>query len=1009
MKELNTKLSSEPNMKTNRAITLIVLTLSILNLPLLTLFAQGTAFTYQGRLNDGANPANGSYDLTFSLFDVVTNGNPIAGPLTNAATPVSNGLFTVTLDFGNQFPGAARWLEIGVSTNGGGSFAPLNPRQQLTSAPYSIQAAYAASVAAANITGALTTTQLPSAVVTNGATGVNITGTFIGSGAGLANVPGTMPWQTVAGTSLTAAANQAYLLTNNAATTVTLPTTANVGDIVTVSGAGSNSWQAVTGSGQSIMGYPAAAAGQVWTDNNNAPVTNWQSVASSADGTKLVAITASGSVYTSTDSGATWSGTTLGGQGYAVASSADGSKLVAATSAGIVVNSGGYWTMSLPNVIATSVASSADGTMIAVASANTILTSLDSRPPVLVLTSAADWTSVALSADGTNLVAADVFGIYKATYSPGGGWSTAVSTAPPARWSSLAWSANGTKVVAVNQGSAPYQMYTSGDSGATWTPITSAPGGLWTSVALSDDGTKLVAVNKGGSPYMIWTSTDSGLTWSGNNNAPPGAWQSVASSADGSKLVAVVNGGSIWTSQVRQFSGLAGATAQFQYLGNGVWQPVGQAASQLVGTLSPSQLPASVVTNSEGGVSLSGTFGGDGSALTNLDASQLASGTVPDTQLSTNVALRNGGNTFYGDQYIGGGQYGSLFLDNTAEIWARNTNNTYEGFLWPRWSDNITYLNYGAGGFNIRTNGGTVGNPTMFMTGDGNIGIGTANPAANLDVNGVANISGGLTVGGSGLSGNGAGLTNLNPANLTSGTSSAQLTFNNNQNSFTGNFTGGFGGNFIGSGTLSGSFAGDGSGLTSLNPGNLANGTASARLTFNNSQNSFSGNGGGLTALNAAALTSGQNTWFNLVPGGNVILNGNVGIGNGNPTNRLMVVNARCDGTTWINASDRNLKQDFEPVDPLELLAKVASMPIQSWSYKSHPQEKHVGPVAQDFHAAFGLGSDDKSIATVDEGGVALAAIQGLNQKLEAENAELKARLDKLEQLLNSRLNGGEK
>jgi hypothetical protein len=139
---------------------------------------------------------------------------------------------------------------------------------------------------------------------------------------------------------------------------------------------------------------------------------------------------------------------------------------------------------------------------------------------------------------------------------------------------------------------------------------------------------------------------------------------------------------------------------------------------------------------------------------------------------------------------------------------------------------------------------------------------------------------------------------------------------------------------------------------------------------------------------------------------------GNVGIGNVNPTNKLMVVNARCDGTTWINASDRNLKQDFEPVDPLELLAKVTSMPVQSWSYKSHPQEKHVGPVAQDFHAAFGLGSDDKSIATVDESGVALAAIQGLNQKLEearAENAELKARLDKLEKLLDSRLNGGER
>src|SRR5689334_14486342 len=84
--------------------------------------AQSTAFTYQGRLNDGAGPANGSYDLTFALFDAGSAGNQVGSVLTNAATGVSNGLFTVSLDFGNQFPGADRWLEIGVVTNGGGSF-----------------------------------------------------------------------------------------------------------------------------------------------------------------------------------------------------------------------------------------------------------------------------------------------------------------------------------------------------------------------------------------------------------------------------------------------------------------------------------------------------------------------------------------------------------------------------------------------------------------------------------------------------------------------------------------------------------------------------------------------------------------------------------------------------------------------------------------------------------------------------------------------------------------------
>src|SRR3954454_3284382 len=74
--------------------------------------AQGTAFTYQGRLNAGASPANGSYDLTFALYNTASGGTQQGSTIANSAMLVSNGLFTVTLDFGNQFPGADRWLEI---------------------------------------------------------------------------------------------------------------------------------------------------------------------------------------------------------------------------------------------------------------------------------------------------------------------------------------------------------------------------------------------------------------------------------------------------------------------------------------------------------------------------------------------------------------------------------------------------------------------------------------------------------------------------------------------------------------------------------------------------------------------------------------------------------------------------------------------------------------------------------------------------------------------------------
>jgi len=101
--------------------------------------------------------------------------------------------------------------------------------------------------------------------------------------------------------------------------------------------------------------------------------------------------------------------------------------------------------------------------------------------------------------------------------------------------------------------------------------------------------------------------------------------------------------------------------------------------------------------------------------------------------------------------------------------------------------------------------------------------------------------------------------------------------------------------------------------------------------------------------------------------------------------------------------SDRNVKRDFEPVNSLAVLAKVAAMPIESWAYKNSPETRHMGPVAQDFSAAFGLGMDDKHIATVDADGVALAAIQGLNQKVEAQRAELngkQAEIDDLKQRL---------
>src|SRR5690349_2159829 len=85
--------------------------------------AQGTAFTYEGRLNSGTNPATGTFDLQFSLFTTDTGGSPIAGPVTNLAVPVANGLFNTIVNFGNAFTGTTNWLEIAVRTNGATAFS----------------------------------------------------------------------------------------------------------------------------------------------------------------------------------------------------------------------------------------------------------------------------------------------------------------------------------------------------------------------------------------------------------------------------------------------------------------------------------------------------------------------------------------------------------------------------------------------------------------------------------------------------------------------------------------------------------------------------------------------------------------------------------------------------------------------------------------------------------------------------------------------------------------------
>lgn len=298
----------------------------------------------------------------------------------------------------------------------------------------------------------------------------------------------------------------------------------------------------------SLITFEALGQPGVWVAHGSSLY--WTCVASSADGSKLVATAQSAnSLYTSTDSGTTW---TLHNSSHAwspVASSADGTKLIAGADSllWLSTDSGTNWNNPPgggPVQGWTAVASSSDGTKLA-ALGGLIYTSADSG---------ATWTahawgghtggysafSIASSSDGTKLVAT-TYGEHIYTSADSG--TTWIAHGPSHYWSGVASSADGTRLVALDGGGGGGgYIYTSTDSGTNWTQR-----GIfanWSRVASSADGTRLVATY-GGTSGQIYISTDSGTNWSASGSAAN--WGPVASSADGYLLVAAVYGGQIYT------------------------------------------------------------------------------------------------------------------------------------------------------------------------------------------------------------------------------------------------------------------------------------------------------------------------------------------------------------------------------------------------------------------------------------------------------------------------------
>jgi hypothetical protein len=385
-------------------------------------------------------------------------------------------------------------------------------------------------------------------------------------------------------------------------------------------------------------------------------------------------------------------------------------------------------------------------------------------------------------------------------------------------------------------------------------------------------------------------------------------------------------------------------------------------AAQLSGTVASGALPPSPIFS---GTVTAGIFSGSGTNLTSLNAGNLASGTVPlarlggitstqldavTWQLATNL---NGGNAALASNLVAGIGITNAFITNS--IYAGN-------------GGGLTNLNASKLTSIGNTNVGAAGN---FFVG----------PAGNSTVSGFNNTATGVHALAAVINGNNntAGGYYALQANTSGG--------NNTANGYFALYSNMNGGN------------------------NTADGLDALYSNTSGNNNTASG----YYAL--FANTSGSNNIALGYQAGQAIITGssNIDIGNVGQAGDANIIRIGTSqtatylaGTVYGNnvqlTSDRNAKENFQPVDNQALLAKVASLPVSEWNYKTDSQgARHIGPMAQDFQAAFQLSADDQHISVVDEGGVALAAIQGLNQKLNEKVVEiqrLEKRLDALQTLV---------
>jgi hypothetical protein len=266
--------------------------------------------------------------------------------------------------------------------------------------------------------------------------------------------------------------------------------------------------------------------------------------------------------------------------------------------------------------------------------------------------------------------------------------------------------------------------------------------------------------------------------------------------------------------------------------------------------------------------------------------------------------------------------------------------------------------------------GGAVGGSIHTVSGQfGSIGGGIGNTVSSY----ASTVAGGQynTASGNSYSSVGGGLGNTASADY----AAVGGGYQNKASSLGSNVTGGTANTASGfEAVVAGGTGNTASGLTAIVAGGLGN-TASGDYSFAAGQhantNSHPGTlvwGDNSTTTDVTATADNQ---FVARSSGGVIFYTQSDLSTG--------VSLAAGGGSWSSLSDRNVKANFAAVDVRQILARVLATPVTTWNYKSQPAAvRHIGPMAQDFYSSFQVGEDDKHITEVDEGGVALAAIQGL-------------------------------